>query len=76
MLKVDDINDRYAGATAFLRAFSLVLGGYYLLRCANISRDPDRVALAHFYIYHLLPEVHAEVKSACRGSQALYCVKI
>jgi acyl-CoA dehydrogenase len=76
MLKVRNMNDRYAGATAFLRAFSTVLGAYYLLKVAQKSQDIERIELAHFYIYHILPEVYGDTKSACRGSQSLYSVKL
>ena len=75
MLKTKDVNERYAGAASFLKAFSLVLGGYYLLLAAETSQDLERIELAHFYLYHLLPGVYAATKSACRGSQSIYKVK-
>ena len=68
-----DLNDRFAGAVPYLKAFARVLGGYYHLRAA--AAEPisgTRMALARFYILRLLPEhtgllIHARV-----GAEDLY----
>ncbi|MBB5221100.1 hypothetical protein HNP73_001021 [Amaricoccus macauensis] len=62
-------NDRFAGATRYLRAFALVLGGHYLLR-AGLA-DEARMPLARFQIRQLLPEVAALCEAACEGAGAL-----
>ena len=72
MLDAENLNERYAGATPFLRAFGLMLGAHYLLKAASISQDPRRIELAQFYVEHILPESCAANKSACRGSGSIY----
>ena len=62
-------NDRFAGATRYLRAFALVLGGHYLLR-AGLA-DEARMPLARFQVRQLLPEVAALCEAACEGAGAL-----
>jgi hypothetical protein len=63
-------NDRFAGATPYLRAFALTLGGHYLLKAAEAeaSREP----LAAFHIRQLLPQVDALCAAACEGAAPLY----
>ncbi len=69
-LLAQELNDRFAGATCYLRAFARVLGAQYHLQaaCAEASRLP----LAAFYIRRLLPE-HAPAAGAGprRGRGAL-----
>ena len=68
-----DLNDRFAGAVPYLKAFARVLGGYYHLRAAAAEpTSGTRMALARFYILRLLPEhtgllIHARV-----GAEDLY----
>ncbi len=50
-----DLNQRFAGAVPYLRAFARVLGGHVHLASA-IAGDTSRVKLASFYIKRLLPE--------------------
>ncbi len=69
-----DMLARSAGATRFLRAFALTLGGHYLLKGAVASNDPDRLALARFHINHLLPEVEGLCRAACAGHDDLYAL--
>jgi len=63
-----DLNDRFAGAVPYLRAFARVLGAHYHLKAA-MTGDPTRAKLARFYIERLLPEhvglcAHARVGAA------------
>ena len=51
----DDMTQRAAGATPYLRAFARVLGAHFHLAAAQ-SGDPTRKRLATFYIRRLLPE--------------------
>jgi hypothetical protein len=62
-----DINDRFAGAVAYLRAFALVLGAGMHLRAA--LADPARLPLARVMIRRLLPE-HAALLARCREAAA------
>ncbi|MFT3974305.1 MAG: acyl-CoA dehydrogenase [Amaricoccus sp.] len=62
-------NDRFAGATRYLRAFALVLGGHYLLKAA--LAEAGRMPLARFHIRQILPEVAALCEAACQGAGAL-----
>ncbi|WP_439155462.1 acyl-CoA dehydrogenase [Yoonia sp.] len=51
----NDLNERFAGAVPYLRAFARVLGGHAHLASA-VAGDPSRQRLAAFYIKRLLPE--------------------
>ena len=66
------LNDRFAGAVAYLRAFALVLGGQAHLKAA--LADPGRLALAKVMIRRLLPEHAALLRAACEGAGSLYDV--
>ncbi|PWE32312.1 acyl-CoA dehydrogenase [Maritimibacter sp. 55A14] len=70
-----DLNDRFAGAVPYLRAFALVLGGHYHLRAAAAEGDGGsgrRAALAGFFIRRMLPE-HVGLCAAVReGAGGLY----
>ncbi len=72
MLDARSVNERYSGATQFLKAFGLILGAHYLLKAASKSEEFEKVDLAQFYIAHILPESYAAIKSACRGSESIY----
>jgi hypothetical protein len=65
-----ELNDRYAGATPYLRAFALTLGGHYLLKAAQA--DPERAPLAAFHARQMLPQVAALCEAACEGAGPLY----
>ncbi len=69
-----EMNDRFAGAAPFLRAFALTLGGHYLLKGAEVSGDATRRALADFYIARLLPEVTGLCQAAMSGAEGLYAL--
>jgi alkylation response protein AidB-like acyl-CoA dehydrogenase len=51
----DDLNNRFAGAVPYLRAFARVLGGHVHLASA-VAGDANRARLATFYIKRMLPE--------------------
>jgi alkylation response protein AidB-like acyl-CoA dehydrogenase len=65
------MNDRFAGATPYLRAFALTLGSHHLNRMAA-GGDPGRVALARFHARQLLPQVTALCLAAREGAAPLY----
>jgi acyl-CoA dehydrogenase len=66
------LNDRFAGAVPYLRAFARVLGGQAHLKAA--FADPEREALARVMIRRLLPEHSALLASAREGAAGLYAV--
>ena len=67
-----DMNDRFAGAASYLRAFARVLGGHFHLMAA--MADPARLPLARLAIGRLLPE-HAALLAQVRvGSSDLYAL--
>lgn len=68
-----DLNDRFAGAVPYLRAFARVLGGHYHLAAAMAEGgNGPRTALARFYLKRLLPE-HAGLLAQVReGADGLY----
>ena len=71
------MNDRFAGAVPFLRAFARVLGGHYHLKAAMAEgADGKRAKLAAFYIRRLLPE-HAPLLAQARlGASDLYALSV
>ena len=71
LLASDTLNSRFAGASAYLRAFALTLGGHYLTRGAT---DDNRIALNAFYTAHFLPQVSALCASATAGDALLYAL--
>ena len=68
LLTRTDLNDRFAGAVPYLRAFARVLGGQAHLAAAGAG-DPARLRLATFYIRRLLPE-HAGLLAHAREGAA------
>ena len=65
-------NDRFAGASPYLRAFALTLGGHYLLKAA--LADPTREPLALFHLRQLLPQAGALCAAATEGAAPLYAI--
>ncbi len=55
LVEQGDLNQRFAGAVPYLRAFARVLGGHVHLASA-LAGDEAREKLATFYIKRLLPE--------------------
>ena len=70
-----DLEDRYAGAAAYLAASGRVTGAFLHLRAAVAEGgDGPRTALARFYIERLLPEHLSLTAQARAGAAGLYAV--
>ena len=69
-----DMNNRFAGASAFLKAFARVLGGHYHLSAALADPDGPRAKLARYYINALLPEHTGLLAQAQNGADDLYAL--
>ena len=75
LLNQPDLNDRFAGAVPYLKAFARVLGGYYHLKAACAEPAPGpRTSLARFYILRLLPEHMGLLAHARTGAADLYAL--
>ena len=74
-LLAQDMNDRFAGAVAYQRAFARVLGSHYHL-CAAMAEGVDgpRTALARVAIKRLLPEYAALLAQVRIGAAGLYAL--
>ncbi|WP_374646240.1 acyl-CoA dehydrogenase [Tabrizicola sp.] len=72
-LVAQPLNDRFAGAAPYLRAFARVLGGDAHLKAA--LADPDRLALARVMIRRILPEHAALLAQVREGAEGLYAVR-
>ena len=71
----DDMNDRFAGAAPFLRAFARVLGAHYHLKSAVAEGgEGPRSSLARFYIARMLPEHAALLAEVRAGAAGLYAL--
>ncbi len=71
----DQLNERFAGAVPYLRAFALVLGGDAHLRAATAAGPQGpRAHLARFFIGRLLPEHAAHLAHARAGAEGLYAI--
>ncbi len=74
-LVTQEMNDRFAGAVAYQRAFARVLGSHYHLRAAMAEGcDGPRTALARVAIKRLLPEYAALLVQARAGAAGLYAL--
>ena len=70
-----DMQDRFAGAVPFLRAYARVLGAHFHLKAALTEEVPGlRTALARVYIARLLPQFAACLSEAKAGAAGLYAV--
>ncbi|NNF91292.1 MAG: acyl-CoA dehydrogenase C-terminal domain-containing protein, partial [Boseongicola sp.] len=68
-----DLNDRFAGAVPYLRAFARVLGANAHLKAAIAEGGKGpRTALAQFYLKRLLPEHAALLAQVREGADGLY----
>ncbi len=71
-LLAQGMDDRFAGAVPYLRAFALVLGAAFHLRAAQA--DPARAALAAVMIHRLLPDhIGLLARSRC-GAEELFAL--
>jgi hypothetical protein len=66
-----DPSDALAGASAYLRMFGIVVGGWLLTRAAV---EPDREAIAAFYGAQLLPGARALLPAVTAGSGQLFTI--
>jgi hypothetical protein len=67
-----EMNDRFAGAVPYLRAFARVLGGHFHLKAA--LADGARTPLAGYMIKRLLPEHTALLAQVREGAAGLYAL--
>ena len=72
MLAAEDLNDRFAGATPYLRMMALTLGGHYHAKA--MLADPARRPLAAFFLQQMLPRAEAEAAAAVQGAEPLYAL--
>ncbi|WP_103257298.1 acyl-CoA dehydrogenase [Tabrizicola aquatica] len=72
-LVAQPLNDRFAGAVPYLRAFARVLGGHAHLKAA--LADPDRVTLARVMLRRILPEHAALLAQVREGAEGLYALR-
>ena len=70
----NDLNNRFAGAVPYLRAFARVLGGHLHLKAAMADKGGQREKLARFYIQRLLPEHASLLAHAGAGADDLYAM--
>ncbi len=71
-----DMQDRFAGAVPYLRAFARVLGGHIHLASAIAAGKGPRTALAAFFIERLLPEHVGLLAHVRAGAPGLYALDI
>ncbi|MCX7558793.1 acyl-CoA dehydrogenase [Sulfitobacter sp. F26204] len=69
-----NMNDRFAGAVPYLRAFARVLGAQLHLKAAMADKGGAREKLARFYILRLLPEHAGLLIHAQAGEADLFAV--
>jgi alkylation response protein AidB-like acyl-CoA dehydrogenase len=71
-----DMQDRFAGAVPYLRAFARVLGGHYHLAAAMADAGGAREKLARFYITRMLPEHAGLLAHAQAGAAGAYALSL
>ena len=71
----EDLQDRFAGAVPYLKAFARILGGWAHLRSA-VEGDAGRKALAAAYVARLLPEHEALLTQMRAGADGLYALSL
>ncbi|MCE8520763.1 acyl-CoA dehydrogenase [Ruegeria pomeroyi] len=76
MVAQGELNDRFAGAVPFLRAFARVLGGHFHLIAALADPGGAREKLARYYINALLPEHAGLLEQAQGGCADLYAISL
>lgn len=75
MLTQRDMDQRFAGAVPYLKAFARVLGGYYHFSASlNEMGNGPRTKLATFYIKSLLPEHVGLLAQATQGADDLHAL--
>ncbi len=71
-----DLQDRFAGAVPFLKAFARVLGGHYHLAAAMADPGGAREKLARFYINRMLPEHAGLLAHAQAGAEGAFALSL
>lgn len=72
-LVTQPLDNRFAGAVPFLRAFARVLGGHFHLKAAMVEGGKGpRTALARFYLKRLLPEHIALLAQVREGMDGIF----
>ncbi|MCI5096342.1 MAG: acyl-CoA dehydrogenase [Rhodobacteraceae bacterium] len=72
----EDMQNRFAGSAAYLRAFARVLGGHFHLTAAMADLGGPREKLARFYINRMLPEHQALLAAATEGAATTFALTI
>ncbi len=72
MVAQNDLNERFAGAAPYLRAFALILGADLHMRAALADESGKRWDLARFFIDRMLPEHTGLLAHARAGAAGLY----
>jgi len=76
MLATDDMNERFAGATPYLKLWGMVLGAHYLSKAALIDpATPTRLPLARFYANQIAPQSSGLAQAAVQGAAPLYALE-
>jgi len=73
-LLTQPVQERFAGAVPYLRAFARVLGAHYHLRAAIAEPQGPRAALASVFIQRLLPEHACLLQQMRAGAGGLYAL--
>ncbi|MFW8595584.1 acyl-CoA dehydrogenase [Cribrihabitans neustonicus] len=71
-----DMQNRFAGAVPYLRAFARVLGGHFHLAAALADQGGPREKLARFYIKRMLPEHAALLTHAQEGAEGAMALSL
>ncbi|MFW8635736.1 acyl-CoA dehydrogenase [Cribrihabitans pelagius] len=71
-----DMQNRFAGAVPYLRAFARVLGGHFHLAAALADQGGPREKLARFYIKRILPEHAALLAHAQEGAEGTMALSL
>jgi len=71
-----EMNERFAGAVPYLRAFARVLGAHYHLRAAIAAPGSAREKLARVFITRILPEHEGLLAQVRAGAAALYDLSV
>src|SRR5690625_5170183 len=69
-----DLNDRFAGAMAYLHLWGHALGAHYMGRAMLADQGRPRTALAQAHARHIAPESAALMSSATAGAATLYSI--
>ena len=75
IVAAEDMQDRFAGAVPYLRAFARVLGGHFHLKAA-LAGDAPRRHLAEFYVGRMLPEHQGLLAQVRAGAHGLYALSL